>query len=182
MRAALVAIVVMLTASGCATQSRGHVIEQVARDLEKSQVQGLERHEHRIFPSQLSVCIFLPSNTPPAQVAKEALKANLSLYGFTKVLRVCRVRILSPEYEEAFPESYNPIFTAVLMDTAVGRRVVLLQYHDGHTLFPGVSGCWEHWTIDPDRLLNEVTGAKAGGSASLPTRTLWAARIAQFRH
>jgi hypothetical protein len=35
------------------------------------------------------------------------------------------------------------------MDTSVGRVVVLLQYKvlDG-------TGSWEHWTIDPDRLLN----------------------------
>jgi hypothetical protein len=167
MRIESISILVMLVGSGCVTQSRDDIIEQVARGLEKIQVQGLTRHEHRIFPSQLCVCLLLPSNTPPAHVASEALKMNpLCSYGSTKVLRVRKVRISSPEYEMVFPDSYEPVFTAVLMDTAVGRRVVLLQYivpSDRYLIPETGAGYWEHWTIDPDGLINEITGTDAGG-------------------
>jgi hypothetical protein len=161
MRFLSITILVLLVANGCATQSRDDVIDRVARALERSQVQGLSRHEYRTFPSQICACILLPSNAPPAQVAIEALKTDpahllRSLaeghpfgYGSTRVLRVRKVRIQSPQYERAFPGS-DPLFTAVLMDTSVGRVVVLLQYKvlDG-------TGSWEHWTIDPDRMLNQ---------------------------
>src|ERR1035438_6283733 len=95
MRFLSIAVLVMLVASGCATRSRDDVIDRVARALERSQVQGLARHEYRTFPSQLCECILLPSNALPSQVASKALQVNpLCSYGSTKVLRVRKVRIL----------------------------------------------------------------------------------------
>ena len=169
MRFLSLAVLVMLVASGCATRSRDAVIDRVARALERSQVQGLAKHEYRTFPSQLCVCILLPSNAPPSRVASAALQLSfLDSYGSIKVLRVRKVRVLSPEYERAFPGS-DPMFTAVLMDTAVGRRVVLLRY-----LVLDDIGCWEHWTVDPDRLFNEVAGSSEGQHPRFSNP--WAAR------
>ena len=168
MRFESIVILVVLIAGGCATQSHDDVIERVARSVEMSQVEGLATHQRHIFPDWgIQMGSSLPPNAPPAQVAREALKNdpehNLrSLveghpvgYGSTKVLRVRRIRILSPEYERAWPGS-DPFFTAVLMDTSIGRVVVLLQYKvlDG-------TAYWAHWTIDPDGLLNEPPGANS---------------------
>ena len=168
MRFESIAILGMLIASGCATQSHDDVIERVARSVERSQVEGLATHQRHIFPDWgIQMGSLLPSSAPPAQVAREALKTdpeqNLrSLveghpvgYGSTKVLRVRKIRVLSPEYDRTWPGS-DPLFTAVLMDTSIGRVVVLLQYK-----VLGGTGYWAHWTIDADRLLNEPPGANS---------------------
>jgi hypothetical protein len=160
-RFALYTVSVAVLLNACASQQGAHTIDQVAKALERSQVEGLADHSRRIFPSTLQVLIFLPSNAPPAQVAKRALEQDfLSAYGASEVVAVRKVRIQTQEYVKAFDDAYNPVFTAVLLKTALGPRVVLLQFHsqgdlDWELLFRGGDGYWCHWIIDPDHLLNK---------------------------
>lgn len=142
------------------------MIYVVARALETSQTQDIAQHKYRIFPSGIFVEILLPSNAPPVQVALEGLKlapehlirslaeSDPLKDGSPRVLRVRKVRIQSPEYESAFPDS-DPLFTAVLMDTSIGQVLELLQYETLET--QDRPGFWKHWTIYPNRLLNQVS-------------------------
>lgn len=162
---------------------------RVARSLGRSQVEGLAAHRRGIFPDWgIQLSILLPSNAPPAQVAREALKADVEQelrslveghavgYDSTKVLRVRKIRISSPEYERAWPGS-DPCFTAVLMDTSNGRVVVLLQY----VVLDG-AGYWWHWTIHPDRFRStrslELTAARWSATWAFPGPAL--ARLARW--
>ena len=75
MRFQSIAILVVLIASGCVTQSRDDVFERVATVLERSQVEGLATHKGHIFPDWgLQMGSLLPPDAPAAQMAREALK------------------------------------------------------------------------------------------------------------
>lgn len=153
---ALTSILVLLGA--CATRRGIDTIEQVAQALAQTQADAATAgHSRAGFNSGLSVTgVFLPSNAPPSEVARESIKeddwfayapTNVSVVAVRRV-RICGTRQL----ESVAGLVYDPIYTAVLLNTSFGQRVVILQFFK----LPTTTGAWMHWTFDPKKLLNQA--------------------------
>ena len=180
MRFVPLAILLVLSLDGCATDRANDVVDRVAQALAKDQADAAAKGYYRMFPYPLNIDVFLPSNAPPAEVAKEALKQDdwfaYASTNFT-VLTIRKVRICG--YQE-LEKVADPFYTAVLVNTALGQRVVLLQFHDAGDSFP-MRGFWMHKTYDPDRLLNKPHSANSRHQSQRIIRTPDLAAIADAK-
>ncbi|MCX6929290.1 MAG: hypothetical protein NT154_39630 [Verrucomicrobia bacterium] len=170
MNCAPLAISLVLLLCGCTTPRSPDVIARVVADLDRIHADAVANgHNDREFPFCLNVGILLPSNAPPREVASEALRQEDWLgylrredwLGYTStnftVLRVRKVRIWLPQDLE---KVVDPVFIAVLANTPLGQRVVLMQFQAA-PYFSQVAGFWVCGTFDPKMLLNKPPGANS---------------------
>jgi hypothetical protein len=91
---------------------------------------------NQYFPSGMSALINLPATASPAQVASSALGESLTNI---TIMKIRPVRIVYKDMKDVAkeqPDLFN--YTAVLVDTKSGQKVVLLQYNNHARL----SGWW----------------------------------------
>ncbi len=127
-QASFLAVLLVTSVTGC---SRADPIDRLAAKLSSDPN----------FPSGMFRPILLPATAPPEKVVaaifdQAAFKGRVTRY---KILKIRRVRIAYGQPHEAPPEVSN--YTAVLIDTNLGRKIVLLQSTQ-------VAGGWWHRVYD----------------------------------
>jgi hypothetical protein len=113
-----------------------------------------------MFKSGLFAVIQMPSNAPIVEVAQQALQKNDQLAATNPtVVRVCHVRI--SHGEEAHPDWYpgfDPNYTAVLLRTPLGERIVILQFLPVEDI-RDQPGYWWNRVYNPRQVFNPQGGA-----------------------
>ena len=137
-------LLLALLMTGCASPRTPDSISRFVRSLADEEAEAKkEGHHGYAFPAGLWSTIPLPSETPIAQVAKEAVK-QVDWLGAShlKVVTIRRVRICRPELPLSL---YDPSYTAILVQTPTGRNIVLLQFRQAQGSHPA---CWENKVFD----------------------------------
>jgi len=108
------------------------------------------------FGNGLFVPIHLPATTSPEQLASAIFNRDSSTSGNkANILETKKVQIRYKDSpEDARPDACS--YIAMLVDTASGRKVVLLQYHEGGS--KGLGGWW-HQVYDQSTSV-QITGQK----------------------
>lgn len=143
-------------------------------------IDKLSNENALMFKGGLFSWIPMPSDAPPTKVAEQALK-NDDRFAATNctAVRVRQVRISRGEeaHSEWYP-GFDPNYSAVLFQTALGERIVILQFvrvespHDR-------PGFWWSRVYDPKQLFNDPPGANSRPGIRSKSESLRRAAIAQ---
>ncbi len=173
----LLSLPLLLFFGGCATPRPDTAINKVVQALERYEVEALAQDRYEEFPYGFAQGVILPSNAPPQQVVAEAIEQDgWTTNGITVVAtRMVHIRaprgldrLLDPaDLPALLDRRARTAFTAVLLKTPVGERVVIMEFSPpaSGSSAPFNVGGWFHKTYDPERVLNHPA---AGNARSVP--------------